>query len=88
MSMDNDQLRIREYEQALELIEAIKQDVLNGEILSVLIVCERSDGQMQGGTTATSNQYALCGYMFKWALNRMGFTTFSDVRNMIMGDRT
>jgi hypothetical protein len=82
---NDEQLNIKEYAQALELLEIIKKDVEEGDIMSVLIVCERTDGQMQGGCTATQNQYAMAGYMLTWALKRLGFTSFNDVRMMLEG---
>ena len=80
---DNEQLNIKEYQESLQLLEAIKKDVENGSVLSVLILCEMADGSMKGGTTATQHQFAVAGYMLTWALRRLGFTTFEDIRMML-----
>ena len=79
----NEQLRIKEFHQAMDAIETLKKQVEAGEILSVLVVCERTDGEMQGVTTATQNTFAVAGYMLTWALRRLGFTNFNDVRMML-----
>ena len=79
----NEQLRINEFHQAMDAIETLKKQVEAGEIMSVLMVCERTDGEMQGITTSTQNTFAVAGYMLTWALRRLGFTSFNDVRMML-----
>jgi hypothetical protein len=74
------EFQIKEYDEALQLIEALREQVEAGEVLSVLFVSERTDGQMWGGCTSTQNVFALCGYMVYWALQRMGFVCNDAVR--------
>ncbi len=83
---DHEQLNIKEYRQALDLLEVIRKQVESGEVMSVLAICERVDGEMEGGTTATQNQFAVAGYMLTWAIRRLGFTNFDDVRMMLKDD--
>lgn len=68
-----DGFKIKEYDEALQLIEELRAQVEAGEVMSVLFVAERTDGQMWGGCTSTQNVFALGGYMLSWALKRMGF---------------
>lgn len=67
------EFRIKEYDEALKLIDELREQVEAGEVMSVLFVSERTDGQMWGGCTSTQNVFALAGYMFAWAFRRMGF---------------
>jgi hypothetical protein len=83
--VNNEQINIKEYEQSLQLLEAIRKRVEDGEVLSLIVMCEMANGDMQGGTTATQNQFAVAGYMLAWALRRLGFTQFDDVRMMLKG---
>lgn len=68
-----EEFRIKEYDQAIKLIDELRGQVEAGEILSVLFLCERTDGHMWGGCTATQNVFSMCGYMMMWALKRIGF---------------
>lgn len=81
--MSDEQLRIKEYSQALDLLEDFKKEVEAGNVMSLVIVAECTNGDMRGGTTATQNVYAVAGYMLAWALRRMSFTTFDDVRKVV-----
>lgn len=81
--MTNDQLKIVEYEQAKDLLSYFTEKVEAGEIMSLTIVSELTDGNMCGGTTDTQNQYAVAGYMLAWALRRLGFVDHGDVRMMM-----
>jgi hypothetical protein len=80
--MNVNELNIKEHSQALQLLDDFKQKVEAGEIMSLIVICEGTDGSMMGGTTATQNQFAVAGYMLSWAMRRLGFTTFDDVRMM------
>jgi hypothetical protein len=68
-----EEFRIKEYDQALKLIEDLRRQVEAGEILSVLFVAERVDDTMYGACTATQNVFAVAGYMLGWAMKRIGF---------------
>jgi hypothetical protein len=80
---DNEQLRIKEYDQAMSILDLARGKVERGEVVSMLMLCEMADGTMEGCTTATQNQFAVAGYMVTWALRRLGFTQFDDVRMML-----
>lgn len=82
MDGNNEQLNIREFGQAVDLLDQFKGMVERGEVMSVLVICEGTDGSIFGGTTGTQNQYTLAGAMLSWALRRLGFTRFDDVRMM------
>jgi hypothetical protein len=83
MSLDsNEQLNISEFKEALDLLDAVREGVQRGEIMSVMVICEKTDGDLCGGNTATQNQFTVAGYMLTWALRRLGFTQFQDVRKM------
>lgn len=71
--MENEQLQIKEYRQAMELLDYFKQRIESGEVMSMLIICEMTSGEMAGGTTATQNVYSLAGYMMTWLMRRLGF---------------
>jgi hypothetical protein len=68
-----EEFQIKEYREALELIEELRKQVEAGEVMSVLFVAERTDGQMWGGCTTTQNVFTVAGYMLAWALRRIGF---------------
>jgi hypothetical protein len=80
--MNLGELNIKEHEQAQQLLEDFKRRISSGEVMSLLIIAEGTDGSMMGGTTSTQNQFAVAGYMLSWAMRRLGFTTFDDVRMM------
>ena len=65
--------QIREYREALALLDYLKERVERGEVMSILAVCEDTDGTMSGSCTATQNTYAVFGYLLSWAMIRMGF---------------
>lgn len=75
--------RIKEYDQAIELLTTVLKEVEQGNIMSVLLLAETTDGAMFGATTATQNQFAVGGFMIAWALRRMGFTTFDDIKAIV-----
>ena len=79
----NEQFQIKEFDQAISVLDAIRQGVEAGEIMSLTVVCETTDGQMRGACTATQNQFAVAGYMLTWALRRLGFAQHDDVRAFI-----
>lgn len=83
MEQSTNQLGIVEYRQALELLEHFRERVERGEIMSVLIMCEMSDGSMSGGCTATQNVFGIAGLALAWAMRRLGFTSFDDVRAVV-----
>ena len=68
-----EEFRIKEYDEALQLLDDIRGQVERGEVMSVLAVMELADGTMGGASTATTNVYALYGYLMSWGLLRMGF---------------
>ena len=74
------QYKIKEYDEALELIAELKRQVEAGEIMSVLCVTERTDVLMGGSCTSTQNVFAVGGYMMCWALKRMGFVQDDELR--------
>jgi hypothetical protein len=78
-------LNVKEYDQAIQLLDDFKRRVEEGEIISLLVICEGTDGGMLGGCTATQNQFSVAGYMLTWAIRRLGFTSFDDVRMVIAG---
>lgn len=80
-----DQLNISEFRESLDLLSAIREGVERGEIMSIVVVCELTDGSLCGGTTATQNQFAVAGYLIKWAMRRLGFADHNDVRAMLGG---
>lgn len=86
--MNNDQINIKEYQEAKDLIKELSDRVDRGEILSMLVLSEMTSGDMLGATTSTQNQFAVAGYMVLWAMRRLGLTTFDDVRMMMMGEKT
>jgi hypothetical protein len=69
-----EELRIKEYGEAVKLLDELRKMVEDGEVMSVLAVVEMADGGMGGMSTATSNVYALYGYLLSWAMIRMGFS--------------
>lgn len=68
-----DHYRIREYDQAIELLDDMRKKVESGEIMSLLIMAERTDGCMEGACTASQQVFSMAGYMISWAMRRMGF---------------
>lgn len=69
-----DYMRIKEYDQAVKLLDDIRAEVEAGNILSVTIVCETTSGDLYGGCTATQNKFSVGGYLLAWAMDRLGFT--------------
>jgi len=67
------EFQIKEYGESMALIDELRKQVEAGEVLSVLFVAERTDGDLWGGCTSTQNVFALAGYMLAWALRRLGF---------------
>ena len=72
MPIPND-FQTREYRECLELVTDLHGRVEKGEVVSILVVTEDSDGLMSGSSTSTENKYALFGYVLRWAMVRMGF---------------
>ena len=68
-----EEFRLVEYDQAIKLIDELREQVEAGEVLSVLFISERTDGTLWGGCTATQNIFMVAGAMFSWGLRRMGF---------------
>lgn len=68
-----DDFRIKEYGEALQLLDDLRKQVESGEIMSILAVAERTDGAMQMASTGTQHVYSLFGYMFACGMSRMGF---------------
>ncbi len=73
-------LRIKEYDQAIKLLDDVRAEVEAGNIMSIAIVCETTGGEMFGGCTASQNKFALAGYMIAWAMDRMDFPNRSMFR--------
>ncbi len=67
------ELNLKEYKEGGDLLEAFRVRLEAGELMSLLIVAERADGQMEGGCTTTQNVFTLAGYMLYWILQRIGF---------------
>ena len=74
------ELRIKEYDQAVELLDDLRRRLDLGEIMSILAVVECADGGMSGSCTATQNVYALYGYALSWAMARMGFLHSEELK--------
>ena len=68
-----EQFQIKEYAEALQLLDDLRAKVESGEVMSVLAVSELVDGSMGGWCTSTQNIFAISGYMLAWAMMRMGF---------------
>jgi hypothetical protein len=76
-------LKIQQFDESMQLLDYTREKLLQGEIMSLLIISELTSGDMEGSTTATENVFGVAGYMMAWAMRRMGFTQFRDVRKMI-----
>ncbi len=73
-----EELRIQEYAQAMQLLEQFKHDIEAGEVMSLMIVAERPDGSLRGGSTAIQNIFAMYGYLQMWFTWRFGFMKGSN----------
>ncbi len=72
MNIPNE-LMIKEYGEAIQLLEDLKKKVEAGELMSILAVGELTSGDMYGACTSSQNVFAMAGYMFSWSMMRMGF---------------
>lgn len=81
-----EEFRIKEYDQAIKLLDDIKAEVEAGNILSVTVACETTSGDLFGGCTACQNVFQIAGYMIAWALERMHFTN-SKMFNNPLGEK-
>ena len=76
-----EEFRIKEYDESIKLMDELRTQVEAGEIMSILVVAERTDGHLWGGCTSTQNVFALAGYMLAWALRRMGFVYDENLKH-------
>lgn len=74
------ELRIKEYDEAIALLDEYKKRVEDGEIMSIVVVAECVDGGMIGARTSIQNVFAMAGYMLTWALRQMNFLQLIDVQ--------
>lgn len=81
-----DYLKIKEYDQAIKLLDDIRAEVEAGNVMSVTIACETTGGELYGGCTATQNRFAVAGYMLAWAMERLGFAN-TDVFQKRLGEK-
>jgi hypothetical protein len=69
----SEEFRIKEYDEMTALLDDYRKKLEEGNIISLLIMAERTDGQMEGGSSQTQNVFSVCGYALFWAMRRMGF---------------
>lgn len=72
-------LNLKEYDEMIELLDHVRADVEAGQLISILILSERVDGDLQGGCTSIQNAFAVAGYMLTWALHRIGFVRHENI---------